>query len=160
MWQAISEVVRSPNVSIVVILVIFLVLLGVIMSKAGMLNIHTEAVQIGVETRERDIMRQQVEWTRMHFEEMENLMEKPEGYNPWRGKYIAERVYDEYVEWIMLNHFSKSPAYIEIKQDKVVAIVNKYTEMEYFHTREFEQWLRDDTKKCIEKLIQIRTVYR
>lgn len=160
MWEAISEVVSSPNVSIVALMIIFTALLGVIMSKTGMLNIRTNAVQIGTETRERDIIRQQIEWTRMHFEEMENLMEKPEGYNKWRGKYVAERVYDEYVEWIMLNHFSKSPAYIEIKQDKVVALVNKLTEMEFFHTKEFEDFLREDTKKVIEKLIQIRNVYR
>lgn len=163
MWEAISAVTQSGNSSNILIILLFvgfMVYTGIFMSKAGMLNIHTSSVRIGAAVRERDIMRQQIEWIRMHFEEMENLMEKPLGYNPWRGKYVAERVYDEYVEWIMLNHFSESSEYIEIKQDKVVAIVNKLTEMDYFHTPEFEEFLREDTKKCIKKMIRIRQVYK
>jgi hypothetical protein len=160
MWEAISDIVRSPNVSIIVILLVFLVLLGVVMVRSGMLNVHTDSVQVGAATRERDIMRQQIEWCRMHFQEMEHSMPKPDNYNEWRGRYVAERVFDEYVEWITFNHFSKSPAYIEIKQDKIVALVRSLTVLDYFHDQEFEDFLRQDTKNCIEKLIQIRMVYR
>ena len=160
MWQAIRDVILSPNVTILCTFIIFILIVAVVLSKTGLLTIHTEAVSIGAVSRERDVIRQQIEWARMHFSELEHSMTKPELYDEYRGKYVAERVYDEYVDWIMFNHFSKSPAYIEIKQDKIVALVRSLTVNDYFHTEEFEQFLREDTRKCIEKLIQIRNVYK
>ena len=73
---------------------------------------------------------------------------------------IAEMVYDEYVEWITFNHLSTSSAYIEIKQDKIVNLVHSLTQNPAFHTKEFEDQLREDTKQSIEKLVQIRGVYK
>ena len=160
MWEVIRDVILSPNVTIVVCFCIFILLLAVALSKTGFLTIHTEAVSLGAVSKERDVIRQQIEWARMHFYELEHSMAKPNLYDEWRGRYVAERVYDEYVEWIMFNHFSKSPAYIEIKQDKIVSLVKSLTVLDYFHSEEFEQFLREDTKKCIEKLIQIRNVYK
>lgn len=160
MWEAIRDVTLSSNAIIVIGFLIFILLIGVALSKTGLLSIHTEAVSVGAADRERNIMRQQIEWARMHFEAMEHSMKKPDNYDTWRGRFIAERVFDEYVEWITFNHFSKSPAYIEIKQDKIVALVRGMTVHDFFHTEEFENFLREDTRRCILQLIKIREVYK
>ena len=160
MWQMIRDVLMSPNVTIVLCFLVFVLTIGVILSKTGLLQIHTNAVQIGAADRERNIIRQQVEWIKLHCSGMEASMTKPENYNEWRGKYIAECVYDEYVDWITFNHLSLSDAYIEIKQDRIVNLVNKLTTKPEFHSEEFERELREDVRTCIEKLVQIRTIYK
>ncbi len=160
MWEAIRDITLSSNAIIVIGFLVFILILGVALSKTGLLSIHTEAVSVGAADRERNIMRQQLEWARMHFQDMEQTMDKPSLYNEWRGKYIAERVFDEYVEWIAFNHFSKSPAYIEIKQDKIIALVRSLTILDYFHSEEFENYMREDTKRSILQLIKIREVYK
>lgn len=160
MWDNIEHVLLSPNATVILVFLAFVVIIGVILSKTGLLNVHTENIQLGAADSERDIIRQQIEWIHLHCESMEVSLSKPDDYDPWRGKYIAERVYDEYVDWITFNHINASPAYVEIKQDKIVNLVHKYLINPYFQTEEFDNMLREDTKEAIEKLIQIRKVYK
>ena len=164
MWDAIRDVLMSSNVTYVlpqiIATFIFLILLGVILSKIGLLNIRTESVQIGAVSREREIVRQQIDWIRQHYTGLETIIPKSKGYNEWHGKYVTERVISEWIIWIIYNHFRDTKEYIEIKQDKIVEIVRSNTIREEYHSEEFEQFLRDDTKKCVRKLIQIRNVYK
>lgn len=159
MWETIEHVLLSPNVTIILLFLAFIAIGVVFLTKTGILNIHTQNIQIGAADRERDIIRQQIEWIRLHFEGAEATLEKPEGYNEWLGKYIAERVYDEYVDWITFNHINASPAYIEIKQDKIINIIHKYATLDVFRSEEFDERLKEDVKFTIEKLIQIRKMY-
>jgi len=160
MWQTIEHLLMSPNATIILVFLAFAIIIGLVLSKTGLLNIHTDTVSLGAANKEREIIRQQVEWVRLHCEGAESAMKKPEEYDSWKGKYIAEMVYDEYVEWITFNHLSTSSAYIEIKQDKIVNLVHSLTQNPAFHTKEFEDQLREDTKQSIEKLVQIRGVYK
>lgn len=159
MWEAIEHVLLSPNVTVILLFFAFVVIIAVGLSKTGILNIHTQNIQIGAADKERDIIRQQIEWIRLHCEGAEATLEKPEGYNEWLGKYIAERVYDEYVDWITFNHINASPAYIEIKQDKIINIIHKFAIKDEFRSPEFDEKLKEDIKFTIEKLIQIRKMY-
>lgn len=159
MWEAIEHVLLSPNVTVILLFLVFVVVIAVGLSKTGILNIHTQNIQIGAADKERDIIRQQIEWIRLHCEGEEATLEKPEGYNEWLGKYIAERVYDEYVDWITFNHINASPAYIEIKQDKIINIIHKFAIKNEFRSPEFDERLKEDIKFTIEKLIQIRKMY-
>lgn len=160
MWQTIREISMSPNITIILSFGMAVVLIAVILSKTGLLNIHTKNVQIGAADVEREVIRQQVQWIRLHCEGLESKLERPPDYNQWRGKYIAERVFDEYVEWITFNHLSTDSAYVEIKQDKIVSLVGSLVEKEEFRTQEFEEMLKKDTKEAIGKLVQIRKVYK
>ena len=159
MWEAIEHVLLSPNVTVILLFFAFVVIIVVGLSKTGILNIHTQNIQIGAADKERDIIRQQIEWIRLHCEGAEATLEKPEGYNEWLGKYIAERVYDEYVDWIIFNHINASSAYIEIKQDKIINIIHKFAIKDEFRSPEFDEKLKEDIKFTIEKLIQIRKMY-
>lgn len=159
MWETIEHVLTSGNAWVVLILFIFLGFVLLLLSRNGLLQIDTGNIQIGAATGEREIIRQQVEWTRLHYEGLENSMPKPEGYDHWRGRYIAERLIDEVVDWIVYNHINDSKQYIEIKQDKIINILRKYTVKEEFTSEEFEEFMREDTEKCIKKLIQIRELH-
>lgn len=160
MWDAIAKILTNSNAFLVLVFLVIFTVIIIGLAHTGLLEIHTKAFRMGADDREREIIRQQVEWTGLHLEEMENTMPKPSGYKEWRGKYIVERIFDEYIDWIVLNHLSRSSSYIEIKQDKIVALVKKLTVLDYFHTAEFEEFLREDTKKSIIKLIQIREAYK
>lgn len=160
MWQSIERMLTSPNAAIILIFLSFSAVIIFILSKTGLLQVHTDNLQLGAANQERDIIRQQVEWVTLHYEGMENTMHKPDGYDPWRGKYITERVIDEVVNWIIYNHINASDTYIEVKQDKILNILKKYTELEYFTSPDFVNFIKDDTKKTIMKLIQIREIYR
>lgn len=160
MWEAISAVLMSDNAIIVIAFLAFFTMVGWWLSKKGLLNIHTESLTIGAANHERDIIRQQVEYMKLHLEALEASLEKPEGYNPWRGKYIIECLYDQYVEWITFNHINTTPTYIEVKQDRIVSLVESLTVLPEFKTDEFKDMLRADTKQCIEKLVMIRKVYK
>ena len=156
MWDAIRDISTSQSSWMFFLFLVFLCIIVWILSRAGLLQVHTDKLQLGAATGEREIIRQQVEWTRLHYEGLENSMAKPEGYDRWRGKYVAERLIDEVVDWIVYNHINDSKQYIEIKQDKIINILRKYTVMEEFASDEFEESMREDTEKCIKKLIQIR----
>lgn len=159
MWETIEHVLLSPNVTVILLFLAFVAIGVAILSKSGILNIHTQNIQIGAADKERDIIRQQIEWIRLHCEGAEASLSKPEGYNEWLGKYIAEKVYDEYVDWITFNHISSSPAYIEVKQDKIINIIHKYAILNDFKSEEFDNKIKDDIKLTIEKLVQIRKTY-
>lgn len=160
MWKEIGQILMSPNATIILCFLVFFVLIGAVLSKTGLLNIKTDTLQIGAATRERDILRNQIEWIKLHCEAMESELPKPEGYDQWRGKYITERVYDEYVDWITFNHLSTSSSYVSIKQDRLIALVKKLTVKDIYKSPDFEEYLRNDTRECIEKLVQIRAIYK
>lgn len=160
MWSTIKDILLSPNATIILVFLCFVLLFGGLLSKTGLLNIHTAFVQIGAAGKERDVIRRQIEWIRIHCKGLESQIPKPEDYNVWRGKYIAERVYDEYVDWITFNHLTTTEPYIEIKQDQIVSLVSSLVTKDEFRTKEFENFLRKDTKESIEKLVQIREMYQ
>lgn len=162
MWEQIGKILTGPNASIVLICVLVLALIIVVAADKGFITIHTKVATIssGAADREREIIRQQTEWIKLHLEGMERGMAKPDFYDQWRGKFIVEAVYDEYVAMITYNHLSTESAYVDVKADKIVSIVLKYVEKPEFQTEEFENWLREDTKENIAKLVQIRKLYK
>lgn len=160
MWVAIRDVLLSPNVTLILCFVLLILFVGILMSKTGLMQIHTQAVEIGAADRERNIIRQQTEYIKMHYEAMENTMDKPIDYDPWRGRCIVQAVCSEFVDWITMNHLTTSPTFVEIKQDRVVYIIHSLSVKREFTSPEFDEFIRQDVKECITKLVQIRTAYK
>ena len=160
MWESISKVLTSPNAFVVLIFLAFVSVILFILVKSGVLKISTSAVQLGSGDLERNIIRQQLDYVSLHLKGLEAKLDKPEGYNEYLGKLIIEKVFDEYVNWITFNHINKSPAYVEIKQERVVSLIRQYTIKDEFRSEEFEELIRKDTKEVIEALIRIREVYK
>lgn len=159
MWETFGEVLTSGNAFIVLFFLAFITLMAWGMARAGLFNIHTDAVTVGAQDRERQIIRVQLEWIMRHLLEVEASIEKPKGYNEWRGRYIVECLYDYWVDRITQNHIKISTEYVEIVQSNVLAIVSSMVERPEYRTEEFNEMMKEDTKFCIEKLIQIRKVY-
>ncbi len=160
MWETISNILTSPNAFVVLIFLAFVAVILFILVKSGVLKISTSAVQLGSGDIERNIIRQQLDYVSLHLNGLEAKLDKPDDYNEYLGKLIIEKVFDEYVNWITFNHINKSPAYVEIKQERVVSLIRQYTIKDEFRSEEFEELIRKDTKEVIEALIRIREVYK
>ena len=160
MWESIANILTSTNAVAVLTFLCVCIIGGVVLVKTNLLQIHTDSVRLGAMDTERNIIRQQQDYVRLHLKSIENDLEKPEGYNEWLGKFVIMRVYAEYVEWISFNHLSKSEAYIKVKQNKLVDLINQYTYKEEFKTDDFIEFIRKDTRQMILDLIQIREVYK
>lgn len=160
MWESISNILTSTNAVAVLTFLCVCIIGGVVLVKTNLLQIHTDSIRLGAMDTERNIIRQQQDYVRLHLKSIENDLEKPEGYNEWLGQFIVMRVYAEYVEWISFNHLSKSEAYIKVKQNKLVDLINQYTYKEEFKTDDFQEFIRKDTRQMILDLIQIREVYK
>lgn len=160
MWESIANILTSTNAVAVLTFLCVCIIGGVVLVKTNLLQIHTDSVRLGAMDTERNIIRQQQDYVRLHLKSIENDLEKPEGYNEWLGRFIVMRVYAEYVEWISFNHLSKSEAYIKVKQNKLVDLINQYTYKEEFKTEDFIEFIRKDTRQMILDLIQIREVYK
>lgn len=158
--KTIGEVLASPNAVAILVFLGICIIAGIVLVKSGFVRVHTKALSIGAADTERNIIRQQLEYVALHLKGIEGSLRKPEGYNEYLGKYILEKVYDEYVDWITFNHISKAAPYIEVKQNILVDLIGSLTVKEEFKTDEFVEFIRNDTKKMILDLIQIREIYK
>lgn len=160
MWDAISEVLTSSNAIIVLIFLFVIILVAVALIKGGYVNFDSESLKINYGERERNIIKQQQDYVWLHLQETEANLPKPKGYDKNLGQVIILTVYKEYVSWISFNHLTKSDAYISVKQNKLVAIVNSLTVKTEFKTEEFIDLIKSDTRNTIYELIKIREVYK
>lgn len=160
MWDAISEVLTSSNAIIVLIFLFVIILVAVALIKGGYVNFDSESLKINYGERERNIIKQQQDYVWLHLQETEANLPKPKGYDKNLGQVIILTVYKEYVSWISFNHLTKSDAYISVKQNKLVAIVNSLTVKTEFKTEEFIDLIKSDTRDTIYELIKIREVYK
>lgn len=160
MWQAITDILTSNNAFPTIFLIAFLIVVGAILSKMGLLTITTGKVNIGsVRTNEREIIRRQMEWVKIHLDGLENTLPKDDDYNVYRGKYITHMVLEEYMRWITLNHITTDAEYVERQQETIVSLIFSLTERKEFRTKKFKTFLENDVKDCIEKLVEIRESY-
>lgn len=158
-WEKIINSLTSPDAVFFLIFLIILVVILAILGKKGILIFDIKGVKLGYSEQERTIIRQQSEWAKLYCDSMEPRLPHPEGYDVWRSRYILECVYDEIMTWITYNHISMNESYIEIKQNKLVFLVNSLTIKDEYHTEEFNDVVRKETKFIISKLVQIRELY-
>lgn len=158
-WEKIINSLTSPDAVFFLIFLIILVVILAILGKKGILIFDIKGIKLGYSEQERTIIRQQSEWAKLYCDSMEPRLPHPEGYDVWRSRYILECVYDEIMTWITYNHISMNESYIEIKQNKLVFLVNSLTIKDEYHTEEFNDVVRKETKFIISKLVQIRELY-
>lgn len=164
MWDAISEILTSSNaVGVLLILGFFIVvfiIVAVVLIKGNYFQIRTQAVSVGYQDKERNIIRQQLNHVWLHLQDIEANLPKDEDYNEHLGQEIILKMYKVYTDWISFNHISRSKSYIPIKQKEMVAVVNALTVNEKYKTEEFKEWLNEDIKETIYALIDIRETFK
>lgn len=157
MWEAIGNVLTSSNAIPVLIVCGAAIVVLSILGKYGLLNIHTKNFTLGVSDKERQIIRNQLEFAESFC--MSFKIPKVEGYNEYIGKYILERMYDEVVKWISFNHITDDDVYVHIKQEKVFNLIQTLAQREEYKSDEFKELVDKGVETLIKELIKIRKYY-
>jgi hypothetical protein len=165
MWEAIAKILTNQNALMVMIygLIVFLIL--VILAKLGWIRLNTSKFGLGDDYRERDIIRQQTEWTHIYCEGLKNqiddMCKDVTDYDPFITLYILERMYSEVTTWICYNNIKLDSDYISIKQDRVKMLLSAMTvKPEIFTSKKFLSKVDLWTAEIINKLVKIRESYK
>ena len=160
MWETISTVLTSANAWQVLIFLGIAVFIFVLLVKGGVIAIKTKHFRIGQAEIERETIRRQVEAAHDFIMSIEGKINADTShYNGYFTKFILERVYDKAIEWIMFNHISNTPMYVQDKQDTVCNLVYTFDIGDEFKTPEFKKRMCNWTQELIVKLVQTRELY-
>ena len=160
MWETISTVLTSANAWQVLIFLAIAVFIFVILVKGGVIAIKTKHFRIGQAEIERETIRRQVEAAHDFIMSIEGKINADTShYNGYFTKFILERVYDKAIEWIMFNHISNTPMYVQDKQDTVCNLVYTFDIGDEYKTPEFKKRMCNWTQELIAKLVQTRELY-
>ena len=159
MWEAISQVLTSANALEVLIFLVAIVIFAIVLVKSGTVAINTKHLRIGQAEKEREIIRRQVEAAHDFIMSIEGkIPEKPE-YGGYFTKYILERVYDKVIEWVMFNHITDTPMYVQDKQATICNLVYTFSISEEYKTPEFKNRMCNWTSELITRLVRTREIY-
>ena len=160
MWETVKTVLTSSNCITVLSFCVFFTIWFSILAKNGLLKVNFKGLKINKEDKERIIIRQQIEWSILYCNGLEPRLPHPNGYDVWHAKYVLERVLDEILTWITFNHISTNDNYIEVKQNKMINLINSMTDKPDYQTKEFREEIKKEMKFVICKLVQIRELYQ
>ena len=162
MWEAIQNVLVSKNGLVIIALIAAIIWIAARLGKHGLLKIHTSHVSLGDDTRERIIIREQIDWTHTYLQGLIGKIQQVTPdlmYDGYFTKYILEVAFDEIVKWITFNHITIDEAYIKMKQDKICSLVYAQSVRPEFRTPEFQERMKRWVKEIIEHLVDIRKIY-
>lgn len=160
MWESISTVLTSANAGKVLFFLSAVLIFSAGLIVSGRVTIKTRHIRIGRAEQEREIIRRQVEAAHEFILSIAGKIDADTTeYNGYFTKYILERVYDKVIEWVMFNHISNSPMYVQDKQDTICNLVYTFAIREEFKTPEFKKRMCAWTQELITRLVQIREIY-
>lgn len=160
MWESISKVLTSENACEILFFLAVLIVAAIVLIKTGAVAIRTKHVRIGKAEAEREVIRRQVEAAHDFIMSIEGKINADTShYNGYFTKFILERVYDKAIEWIMFNHISNTPMYVQDKQDTVCNLVYTFDIGDEYKTPEFKKRMCNWTQELIAKIVQTRELY-
>lgn len=154
-----KDVLLSPNAWLFLVFLIIVTVFFIKMSKAGLFSLKTKNLQIGNSEIERTIIRNQTDLAYLYIMALESKIDADHQFNFYITRYILEKVYDEVIEWITFNHITNSKEYVEIKQEKIIYLVDGIGVNPSIQTKEFKDRMKGWTKELIERLVQVRELY-
>lgn len=161
MWDAIARVLTNSNALLVLIFAMIFASILIVLAATGMVRIDTGAFQMGADHRERDIIRQQIEWSHSYVMGLESRIKVDKSdFGGYKTKYILELCANEIVNWISFNHINPDSAYVSIKQEKMKSIIRSMDVDPVFTSKEFERQIDKWVEEIINKLVEIRKVYK
>lgn len=162
MWRAIADILTDGNALLVLIFISMFVLILIFLVAAGMVRIDTGAFKMGADHKERDIIRQQIEWSHSYIIGLKSQINTDESrYNGYLILFVLEAAYDEVINWITFNHINLESDYISIKQEKIKSMLHSIKEVKpEFKTKEFDRKVDKWVEELIRKLVLIRKVYK
>lgn len=158
MWETINNTLNGSWQTL--LFVFATIIMIVVLIKSDYLKIRTAHVKIGVDEKERAILRQQTEWTYQYVTGLYGtISEKYPQINPLKTQYVLEKIYDEIVIWIMFNHITRSEMYLMVKQEKLRGVVLGMDVNDAIRSDEFGKQMNVWTKEIINRLVDIREYY-
>ena len=161
MWEAIAEILTNSNALLVLIFAMIFASILIVLAATGMVRIDTGTFKMGADHRERDIIRQQIEWSHSYVMGLESRIKVDKtNFGGFKTKYILELCANEITNWISFNHINLDSAYVSIKQEKMKSIIRSMDVDPTFTSKEFEKQVDKWVEEIINKLVEIREVYK
>lgn len=164
MWEAIGNVFTSPQGWQVLLTIVVVVLMLIIMTKSGMLKIHTKFMSLGEsydagKKMNQIVVRRQIEYAEAFctnlLADIYNMFPE-QNYGGWKTRCILEQVYDEIIRWISFNHITNDDIYINNKVTIIRSLVMKNDPVDIFKTKEFENKIHEWVVIMVKQLVMIR----
>lgn len=158
MLESIGDAIASDNwISITVLAVITFISVFAGL-KHGRIKLKTDRFTIEGEARDKErlLMKKQSEYAHSACKGFEKRITRFEGYNNLLSALIAEKAYDEIVNWIMTNHLEDNPDYISNKQEIVWNIVSAEIVDDRFRSEKFKKQVYECIEQIVKRLVQIR----
>ena len=125
MWDAFAKILTNSNALLVLTFVLLFVFILIMLAMSGLVRIDTGAFQMGADHKERDIIRQQIEWAHTYIMGLKSQISADETtYKGYLTKFMLEAAFDEVVAWIVFNHINLESDYISIKQEKIRSMIS------------------------------------
>ena len=159
MWEAILGIFTSGNFLQVVLGIAALITLFAVLAKRGLISFKGKGLKVGNNDTERTIIRNQIMFVKTEISDFYIKIPNFEGRDDWRLKYIMEKCLDVFVDAISLNHITTEPVYMELKCRAVWDEVLQNADNAHILSDDFKKVVYDETKRIIEKLIEIREFY-
>lgn len=160
MWEAISSILTSANAREILFFLAVVIVAAIVLVKTGAVTVRTKHVRIGRAEAEREVIRRQVEAAHDFIMSINGKIKTDTTlYNDYFIKYILERIYDKAIEWIMFNHITNSPLYVQDKQDTICNLIYTFDVAEEFKTPEFKKRMCNWVAELIDLLIKTREIY-
>ena len=159
MWQAIQGILTSDNFWKAVVGIGALVILLAILAKKGLISFKGKVLKVGNSDTERTIIRNQIMFVKTEISDFYNKIPNFGGRDEWRLRYIMEKCLDVLIDAVSLNHLTLEPVYIDLKCRAVWDEVLQNSDDPHILTDDFKKVVYDETKRIIEKLIEIREYY-
>lgn len=161
MWETIKAVLTGGNAWFILIFLFVVVLVAGVLSRLGLVKIHTRHLQIGNEMTQRELIRRQVETAHTFIMSLEGkIITDGCEYDKYLTKYILERIYDKVIEWIMFNHITTNQLYVQDKQEGICNLVYTMIINDDFKKPEFKVRMNNWTRELIEQLVKVKEIYQ
>lgn len=161
MWDAFARILTNDNALLVLIFFTILVFVLIALAMCGVVRIDTVAFKMGADHKERDIIRQQIDWSHSFITGLKTQIYADESqYNGFLTLYVLEVMFDEIVNWITFNHINLESDYISVKQERIRSLLRNMPIGDEFRTKEFERKVDKWVEEIIRKLVLIRKVYK
>lgn len=161
MWEAVAKILTNSNALLVLIFLTFFILILIVLTRTGLVEIKTANFRMGADVRERDIIRQQMEWSHSYIMGLESEINVDDSkYGGYYTKYILEVIHNEVLSWVSFNHINLESDYVSIKQEKIKAILKSMDIEPQYQSKDFFRKTDKWVDELIHRLVKIREVYK
>ena len=149
-------IVNGPNFKTFSIVFLILAFATFIFVRSGILTIHTKYVSMGIADKERTILRNQMIHAYQSCMGFLPSIPRLEGFTEERAQNICEKIYDEMVNWIVLNHITDEESYISIRQESVWNIILMNIINLDYNNAKFKEAIYKNVENDIKMFVKIR----